>query len=256
MISRKFENVIREALDLVYPADLYCICCGKIIDSSRTYRLCGECFDSIRWVSGRTCLKCGKPLSEWNPEPVCRSCRENRHSFDQGITCCEYGMDARSVLFALKYSGRTDIGVTIAEIMQDRLESVRMDELLHYDAVIAVPMYGPKMAVRGYNQAEVIAKRLAKLERLPYHPDLLIRMKGTQAMRGLSPAERRINIAGAFAVPESSEETVRGKDLLVVDDIYTTGATADAAASTLKQAGAGRVDFITFAAGADVIKTE
>lgn len=249
-----FRMLTTEILDLLYPESLYCICCGKIIDASRNYRLCNECMEEIRWARGRTCRKCGKLLSENNPLDLCYSCREHSHAFDMGFTACEYGRNPRSIVFAMKYHGRADIAKTLGEILHDRMESVRRETGLIYDAVIPVPMYLPKQKGRGYNQAEVMARRFAELEGADYFPEGLIRGKNTVPLKGLAPDERRGAIAGIMRVEDPG--AVHGKDILLIDDIYTTGATVDGASEALLKAGAERVYVLTFAAGADVIKSE
>lgn len=275
-MNGNFRMLCEEVLDLIYPRALYCICCGKIIDGSRTYRLCNRCMADIRWASEeryeeygrnqggrtegaenlRTCRKCGKILSRNNPTDWCYSCREHAHLFDMGFTCCEYGMNPRSMLFALKYHGRTDIGITIAEVMGDRMEQIRRTTGLVYDAILPVPMNPEKEKQRGYNQASVIGRRLAALEGVSYLDKVLRRTRNTAPLRGMTPAERRQVLAGTMEVIPGTEEEIRGKDLLLVDDIYTTGSTMDAAAEVLLAAGAERVYIFTFAAGADVIKSE
>lgn len=258
MFTEGLKTLISEGLDLVYPDALYCICCGKIIDESRPYRLCNECMDGVKWATGRTCLRCGKPLSEIDHSDTCYSCRENDHVFDRGVTCAEYGTHERAIVFALKYNGRTDIAGTIAEIMDDRLSNASISEDI--DVVMHVPMFRRKKLERGFDQAELIAVELARRRGIPFRGDLIVRSRETKAMRGLAPAERRANLDGAFGYsdrygPEDISDAVRGMNILVVDDIYTTGATADAIAGMLRRNGAKKVHFISFAAGADVVKS-
>jgi competence protein ComFC len=254
--QRIIQPIFHSLLDLVYPDSLYCICCGKIIDSTRPYRLCNECMEEIRWATGRTCRKCGKLLSANNPLEECYSCREHEHVYDMGFTCCEYGSNPRSMLFALKYGGRTDVGITLAEIMHDRMTQIRGETGLLYDAILSVPMNPEKEKERGYNQAEIIGRSFAKREQMPYYRDVLRRVKRTPPLRGMTPAERKQLLTGVMAVPETEREKIAGKDLLLIDDIYTTGATMDAATEVLLDAGAERVYIFTFAAGADVVKSE
>ena len=247
------NNAAESILDLVYPDGLYCVCCDKMIDSSRPYRLCNECMCMMKWASGRTCGKCGKPLSDSDPLEICYSCREHAHVFDRGYTCMEYGSGARAVVFALKYGERTDIAPTIAEMMHDRLELLRnQGERCEYDLIIPVPMFHRKELRRGFNQAALIAGALAMLEGISYSDKAVVRTRSTGAMKGLDPDARRANLAGAFAVTEPA--AVKGLKILLVDDIFTVGATADAVAKVLYDAGAVRVEFITFAAGADMVK--
>lgn len=256
------RDVVSETLDLIYPDSLYCICCGKIIDKSRAYRLCDTCMEEIRWATGRTCKKCGKPLSDLNSRNFCFSCNENEHRFDRGYTICEYGEHARSIIFSLKYGGRTDISNTVAEMMHDRLNSIRGSdaneyggEIVSYDYLIPISMEKSKQRKRGFNQAAQIAEQLGKLTGIPCRNRYLHRVRSTTPMRGLSPDQRRENISGAFELTEHAKE-VRNKRILLIDDLYTTGATIDEAAKLLKNADASKVDFLTFASGADVIKGE
>lgn len=236
-------------LDRVYPNDLYCICCGKIIDWSRTYRLCDSCMGEMKWATGRTCNKCGKPLSEVNPSNTCFNCREHSHVFDRGYTCTEYGVHERAIVYALKYDDRTDIADTLGEIMSDAMTA------RDYDLVVPVPITRKKSLERGYNQADLIARSLAKNTGLKYDGEVLSRVKETTAMRALSPDERRRNIEGSFALKPYGQTTICGAECLVIDDIYTTGATMDEIARVLKEGGARRVDFISFASGADMVKS-
>ncbi len=244
------------ALDLIYPPDLYCICCGKIIDETRTYRLCNECMDGMKWISDRTCAKCGKRLSDADPLDVCFNCREHPHNFDKGYTCTEYGTHERAVVFSLKYDGRPDIADTLGEIMADRMlaQYDRAELQTMYDLVLPVPVHPRRRSTRGYNQAELIAGRFARVTGLHMDSDILVRNRETHIMRSLGPDQRRENIRGAFGIRPRRAEAVSGKSILIVDDIYTTGATVDEIASVLRKAGARKVDHLSFAAGADMKK--
>lgn len=308
------------AKDLVYPPDLYCICCGKIIDHTRTYRLCDDCIEGMKWIGERTCGRCGKRLSDHNPGGTCFSCREHYHVFDRGYTCTEYGQHERAVVFALKYDGRSDIGDTLGEILYDRMTAeYDADEIIQkYDLILPVPVHISKKRTRGYNQAALIAEGFLKrlndatkeecgqskaayagdnagrtsgdfktwtssasntgepyLGRLfagektdmPVMDDtILIRARETHVMRSLTPDQRRENIRGAFEVRPRRLPDIEGRSILLIDDIYTTGATIDEIARVLKEPwndkygvthhGAARVDCLTFAAGADMIKAD
>ena len=253
-------------LDLLFPKGLYCICCGKVIDETRPYRLCNDCMDGIKWAGGRTCAKCGKVLSVVNPGEICFNCREHEHIFDKGSTCAEYGTHERALVFHLKYDGQTDIADTIGEIMYDRMTAEFGEEELRakYDMVLPVPIHNSKRYLRGFNQAGLIAKAFAARCGLHYDEDILVRTKETHIMRSLGPEERKNNIRGAFGVRPWRKKDIAGTSILVVDDIYTTGATIDEIATILKyphhedradMAGASRVDFLSFASGADVVKS-
>ena len=254
---RKIGN---EMLDLVYPPGLYCICCGKITDDSRTYRLCNDCMRSMNWNTGRRCAKCGRPLVESDPGKLCFGCAQTEasgqeRSFDIGYACAGYGACAQSVIFSLKYGGRADIGDTLGEILYDfMLSEFEEDELAAmYDIVIPVPIYTDKLKKRGFNHAELIGRGFAKRTELPFDPGALIRTRATVPMKGLGPEERRANISGAFEIRNSRLPKIQGARILLIDDIFTTGSTIDEIAALLKCHGAERVDFLAFAAAGDMI---
>ena len=244
------------ALDLIYPASLYCACCGKIIDEKRTYRLCNECMDGMKWIGVRTCSKCGRRLSEANPTDVCFNCREHPHAFRKGYTCTEYGTHERAMAFALKYDGRSDLAAVMGEIMADRMlaEFTAAELRSMYDLALPVPVHSNKKRKRGYNQAALLATVFAGRTGFKTNDGILVRIRETHVMKSLDPDQRHQNIRGAFGLKQGKSEEIKGKSILIVDDIYTTGATVDEIARLLKTNGAKSVDFLTFASGADMIK--
>ena len=239
----------RKLTGLLFPSDIYCIACGSFIDGSRPYALCDSCLNTFRWANGKVCEKCGKPLSEDYHHGICVDCRETNHSFEKGYCCVQYGIYERELLLSFKYGGKTFIGEKLALIMADRLEAAGDDS----DFVIPVPMHRKKLKKRGFNQAEIIAANLAKKLKLPYSAGILLRTGYTTAMSRLTPEERRINIENAFSTAPGAAEIIKGKKILLVDDIYTTGSTASACSMTLTESGARRVRVIAFAAGANLL---
>lgn len=260
--------MVSEILDLLYPKDLYCICCGKIIDWSRTYRLCDDCMKNIKWNTGRVCEKCGKRLSENNPRDICFDCASNEHEFRKGYSCAEYGTHERYIVMGFKYGNKLHVGETIGEMLTDRMQSLIGKEELRtaYDLLVPVPISHRKELVRGFNQSQLIAAHFAAKSHLSLRNgtnngskvkliEPLVRTKETSAMKGLNPTERKENIRGSFAVKPDYKEKIRGADCLIIDDIYTTGATIDEISATLYGLGAKNVDFLSFASGADMIQS-
>jgi ComF family protein len=257
MYRNIFGKAAAAVLDLIYPPALYCICCGKMIDETRTYRLCNDCMENIKWIDGRTCVKCGRQLGAVNPGTVCFNCREHPHSFDRGFTCTEYGTHERAIVFRLKYDCRPDISVPVGEILADRMLAEYSPEELHemYDVILPVPVHPAKRNRRGYNQAALIAEEFSKRAGFAADEDVLVRTRETHIMRSLGPEQRRENIRGAFSIRTRRLPEIEGKSILLIDDIYTTGATIDELASVLREAGAAGVDFLSFASGADMVKS-
>ena len=247
-------------LDLVYPPGLYCISCGKITDDSRTYRLCNDCMAAVNWITERHCVKCGRPLSPNAPGEICFRCTvressERPQGFDKGYSCAGYGAVEQSVIFALKYGSRPDIGDTLGEILYDRMASEYGEDVLAgmYDVVTPVPTHSARQAVRGYNHADLMGRGFAKRAGIRYVPDAVVRTRPTVPMKGLGPDARAANIQGAFDIRARRLPLIAGADILLIDDIFTTGATVDEIARILKDAGASRVDFLAFAAAGDMI---
>ena len=255
------KNIGNAMLDLVYPPGLYCISCGKITDDSRTYRLCNDCMRSMNWITPRHCAKCGRPLAETDPGSLCFGCSRREangssYSFDKGYACAGYGAVEQAVIFDFKYGGRSDIGDVLGEILYDRMVSEYGADKLPamYGLVVPVPTHRERKLRRGFNHAGLMAESFAKRAGLRCDPELMLRIKATAPMKGLGPEERTANIRGAFTVRNSRIQQLENASVLLIDDIFTTGATIDEAAKVLKQYGASRVDFLAFAGGADIIR--
>lgn len=240
-------GILEKVLEAIYPSNIYCISCGSMIDNSRDYALCDSCVRQFHWAGARTCEKCGKILAEDYRNRLCYDCRIFTHDFDKGFTCVQYGLLERGVLMDYKYRGKSYIGRKLGDVLYDRMET----EDIVYDLIVPVPMHEKRQVSRGYNQARIMAARLAQRKGVTCVPDLLKRTRETTAMKNLNSFDRHENLKNAFAVSEKSYYTVSGKRVLLVDDIYTTGSTMDACSRVLREAGADKVYGLTFACGAN-----
>ena len=240
-------------LDLIYPNDIYCIACGRPLPTGTVLPLCEKCTSEILWVSGRLCGKCGKPLSENNPKELCHDCDCEKHYFDKGYSCALYHGHTADIIRDLKYRDKPGYCDAVATLMVARIkaEAGSTGELPAWDAIVPVPMYHVKKERRGYNQADLIARGLSKRLDIPFYANALTRNRDTGIMSSLSLGDRMQNLAGALCVAPCFRDKLRGKKILLVDDVYTTGSTADACAETMKALGCLSVDLITFAIGAD-----
>ena len=238
--------------DLIYPSNIYCISCGNIIDDSRPYSLCDTCVRTLKWANERTCQRCGKILQESYAPDLCSDCLKEEHIFKRGYACVEYTAAERDIIHSFKYKDKAYLGRNLAEILYDRIKI----EEIEFDIVIPVPMHMKKQRKRGYNQAAVLAMSLAKFMEVPYGGNILVRVAETEPMSGLGAIERKNNIQHAFDVPSDKKSDIAGKRVLLVDDIYTTGSTADSCSSALMASGAEEIFIITFASGANLINGE
>ena len=196
-------------------------------------------------------------LSENNPDDICYNCKENEHTYNQGYSCSEYEAHDRSLVYSLKYDDKPAIARALGVIMADRMlsEFTPSDLAAKYDILVPIPISDDRRGTRGYNQAALLAEFFAEKTGLECSGEILVRTKETVAMKGLTPIERRLNLQGCFGLKRGVEDKVRGASCLIIDDIVTTGSTVDAAATVLKENGARNVDFLSFAIGADVVKS-
>ena len=238
-------RVTQAVSEAVFPSNIYCACCGKLIDATRPYALCDSCIRKLHWNNGRTCGKCGKALPETYRGALCYSCMEQKHSFRRGYSCLTYGLYERELILDYKYNGKGYLGKKFGEILFDKIRW----ENPEIDVIIPVPIHKKREQKRGYNQTELMAKRLADLWEKPMDPELLQRTRQTSLLRSLSPVERESALRGAFAVTERGALELPGKTVLLVDDIYTTGATIEECGRILLECGAAAVDFLTLASG-------
>lgn len=238
-------KITEKIAETLFPSNIYCICCGNIIDDTRPYALCDICVEKFHWVGKKTCVKCGKLLEDDCRYELCYDCMNTEHSFDKGFTCVQYGLHERAVMMDYKYKGRSYIGKKLGDMMYDRLQLEDID----FDMIVPVPIHAKKEAERGFNQAQVMADRLAKLSGKPCHTKLLLRKKKTVPMRDLSVSERMENVEDAFGIQKGGGEMLKGKRVLLIDDIYTTGSTMDSCSRVLREEGAVRVYAFSFAAG-------
>lgn len=214
------RNAIKTVAELAFPPSLYCVCCGNIIDSTRTYSLCDHCMDHFRW-----------DMSDGiSSEDI------------KLIRCVSYGIYERSLIFDLKYRGKKHVARVIAEIMADKLISLGIE----LDYLVPVPMFKEKEKNRGFNQTRLIADFLSK-ELACNVSDCLVRTRATRPMRGLSEEQRAENIKGSIAVASDFDGFDKKAKVAVLDDFYTTGSTARECIRALKVTGTEDIIFIAFA---------
>ncbi len=252
-----FLTVIERLKELVFPSNIYCICCENMIDDTRPYSLCDACVRNLHWANEKTCNKCGKVLGENYRRTICNDCIETEHFFVQGFTCAEYGMYEKLIIRDYKYHSKPYFGDKLAEIMYDRLAV----ENLSIDLIIPIPMHKKKERKRGYNQAALLAKGISKRFDVPFDQKLIIRSRVTKPMNKMNPQERRENVKDAFTLTSEKgkigkDKTIEGKTILLVDDIFTTGSTLDECSKLLLDNGAWRIYTICFAAGGNRVFSE
>lgn len=187
-------------------------------------------------------MKCGKELEDEETE-YCSDCMRHRHLFDSGRAVFAYKSMSDSI-YRFKYKGRQEYAAYYAECMAGRLGEwiVRRKP----DALVPVPIHASKRHLRGYNQAELLAKGLGRILHIPVETNLIKRMRKTSPMKDLSVSERQNNLKRAFKICRND---VKLNTIIIIDDIYTTGSTIDALSYELRSAGVGHIYFVTLAIG-------
>lgn len=235
-------------MDVIYPP--VCPVCGRPAPVAERKRLeaCPECVKKIIPVEdacmglGIVCQRCGKQVK--NDEEFCYDCKRYRHIFDQGAAAFVYTADIKNSIYRYKYADKREYASWYARRMYECCG--RKIHLWEPDVIIPVPLHEKKLKMRGYNQAELLARELSLLTGIKTDSKLLVRQKNTKALKTLDESERIKNLKNAFNI---TRDVVKYKKVLLVDDIYTTGATADGCAAVLKQAGAERVYILSICIG-------
>jgi ComF family protein len=235
---------------VLFPAD--CRVCGLPLSGFSLLPVCDSCWNELPAQTGALCLRCGESLhtEPSMSETVCRICRAAPPPFEKAVAHGVYGGKLRTLVHLLKYDGMESLATRLGALVADQALAI---EGLPVDLVVVpVPLWAPKRRKRGFNQAEMLAggtaialRRRCPELRVKLAAGALERQRATESQAGLSPHERRANVRGAFFAPHPA--LVDGRDVLLIDDIYTTGATARACTLALKRAGAARVWVATVA---------
>ncbi|HEX8126677.1 MAG TPA: ComF family protein [Allosphingosinicella sp.] len=233
------QAALRQILDFALPPR--CPGCGAI--TGEPHRFCLDCWRSLAFLAEPCCARCGLPFAYLTSgEASCGSCLADPPPFDRLRAAVAYGEVSRQVALKLKYSGRPGLAETLAHFMLRHVGEAEGAPIL-----VPVPLHRWRIWKRGYNQAALIASSLSRRSALPVELDLLVRTRATPPLRGLGRRERSLAVRGAFAVPAGARGRLSGKPVLLVDDVYTSGATAAACARALKRAGAASVDVLCWA---------
>ena len=221
-----------------------CAACDAPVDQQG--QLCASCFAQTNFISAPVCARCGVPFSsvgQGGADALCPGCCERPPHFRQARAALRYDKHGRRLILPLKHADRVELAPILAGMM------VRSGaELLgRADILVPVPLHRRRLFHRKYNQAAILAFMVGRLTRLPVQPDALQRLRRTAPLEEKTPEERAQEVSGSLRVRPSRLKRVTGRTVLLIDDVMTSGATANACAQALLQAGALAVDVLVAA---------
>lgn len=236
----KLNSIINKALNLVYPPT--CALCGDLLGKDERY-ICAACDVLLPHVREPACFKCGKEISD-NEAELCEDCSRYERSFVRGFPAMNYDETFKESIAAFKYHGKRDYGKYFAyEIARSRGKNIIE---VNPEALIPVPLHKKKLRKRGCNQAEVIARELGLRLGIPVDDKILVRTANTLPQKKLNGIERENNLKNAF---HSQKKRVKYNTIMLVDDIYTTGATVEACTKALHDVGVNDIYYTSICIG-------
>lgn len=240
-IQRPLRKVARGALDLLLPP--VCVACRAPLATHGA--LCGPCWRDVQFIVPPICDRLGTPLPfDTGERTLSAAALAAPPVYDRARSAVAFGSTVRTLVHELKYADRSH-GLKL--MVGWMAIAGRRDLLTEADVLVPVPMTRLRIWRRRFNQAALLARELARRSGLPWSPDLLRRRRQARPQVGLTLRERRKNVAGAIIAPKRRAGQIKGRRIVLIDDVITTGATADACANALLRSGASAVDVLTFA---------
>lgn len=245
------KRAARPLLDLLYPPR--CAACASRIPESRSEDFCLPCRHELEAVQAPFCGTCGEPFTgRLSAGFSCPNCAGHPFAFDFAISAWQSEGPLREAIHRFKYQHRLHLRLALSRKLHDaladpRLAAARVPGAAETWRIVPVPLHPRRQRERGFNQSAELARLLARFTGLPFH-GLLRRTRYTTAQAALNRQQRLANLAGAFTVTRQAPKLLAGKNILLIDDVFTTGSTAHECASVLKKsAGAARVIVLTVA---------
>ena len=235
MLPASLRDLSRGFRELLYPS--VCACCSTVAPEADGH-FCPSCTATLTDDPHRTCPRCCSSIGEFtHTEKGCPQCRDERLQFDGSFRLGEYDGALRDLVLRMKSGAGEMLAECVGRLWAQRAEA--RFRAVGADVVIPVPLHWRRRWQRGYNQSEALSEAIAERLKLPHQPRWLKRIRHTPHQTAVSATERRENLRGAFRVSRGSN--LKGKSVLLVDDVLTTGSTASEVAKAMKGAGAVRV---------------
>ena len=215
--------------------------CEEIVNE-KGHLICKTCIKKLPFVKEPYCIRCGKEIIS-EDSAYCDECNLDRE-FEAGRGLCNYTDEMRHIILKIKYDNKREYIEGFAKLMAIRYE--KFIKVSNIDCIMPVPLHSSRKRMRGFNQSDILAKDLSKYLDIPVLHDCLYRVKKTIDQKGLSRTERLHNLDNAFMVRDLPQNI---KNILIVDDVYTTGTTIEKCAKVLKDSGINKIYFLTICTG-------
>jgi ComF family protein len=239
-LLRMRHPTFQRFLNLLFPAQ--CLRCYEMVEAHGT--LCASCWSGVHFLSEPWCERCGRPFDyTLGKGAQCGSCIHEPPLFAQARSCFRYDAFSRPLVLPFKYGDQTYLAATYGQWLMKASDGL----VEKCDAIVPVPLHRWRLLKRRYNQAAILSQALARHAGIKVEAQVLTRTRNTRPQAGLTRAQRRKNVQRAFAVPEAQKSWVRGKTLLLVDDVMTSGTTILHCTKALLDAGASNVYVLTLA---------
>ncbi len=232
--------MLARALDFIFPPQ--CLTCDALVPTHGA--LCLPCWQGIKFISEPMCHACGHPFEfAIGEQALCGECLKELPPYTRARSVFVYDEHSKGLVTKLKFSDQ----LHLATVLGPWLAKTGRDMLAESHLIVPVPLSYRRFVSRRYNQAALLARALAQKTHLPVIPDALQRKKHTLPQTGLSRRQRAENVQGAFAVNPRHKSELKGKNILLIDDVHTTGSTVAACTKQLLKAGAMKVNVLTLA---------
>jgi ComF family protein len=232
----------RAVFDLLLPPS--CPTCDAPVDAPGL--MCAACFQGVTLLAEPVCRRCGAPFPHQGaggPARLCPACVQAPPAFGRARAALLYDAGAQGLILPLKYADRTEL----AYVLGLHMARAGAELLRAADLLVPVPLHKRRLFARRYNQAALLARAVGRRAGVAVLPDALVRLRATAPLGEMSAARRAVEVADAFAVRPGRAERIAGRRVLLVDDVLTSGATADACARALLAGGAAGVDVLAAA---------
>ena len=224
-------NLLKQLKKLLVP--YYCVICG--LQTNNSYGICDPCFSDLPWLT-HYCARCSNPLINSN-NLLCGSCLKSKLYYDKIISLFHYRPPISQLITQFKFHKKLHLSRNFSQLIVSQLNDFINTSNIKFDIVIPVPLHRKRIKERGFNQANEIAKLIAKKLQILLANNVVVRVKNTSPQTELPSKQRKRNVKNAFFV----QGNIQDKNILIIDDVITTGATVNELSRVLKKSGADHI---------------